>query len=124
MMDTYHDNDIDDCGTKHFIKYKVDNEDKLRLINGRHYYKINENGNKICDDLFTVDKDRDKSLIGTTIGLRSPVTCAGKHICATCYGKVLSEKNRNLNTGLVAVLRLTEPLTQTLLSAKHCTTCC
>lgn len=51
--------------------------------------------------------------------MRSPVTCCSKHVCATCYGRELSEANKNVNTGLLATLQLTEPLTQRLLSAKH-----
>jgi hypothetical protein len=58
-------------------------------------------------------------LLGKTIGLRSPVTCCGKHICATCYGRELSAVNKDINTGLSGTLKLTEPLTQRLLSAKH-----
>ena len=45
--------------------------------------------------------------------------CASDKVCRTCYGKELSELNKNINTGLLAVLYLTEPLTQKLLSSKH-----
>lgn len=65
---------------------------------------------------------KNTELIGKTIALRSPQTCAadhGKHVCKTCYGGALSEINKDLNTGLVAVLLLTNILTQRLLSAKH-----
>lgn len=97
--------------------YSVDNPRKLRQIIGRHYYDIDEAGNKISE-LKTVTKSS-TDLVGKKIGLRSPVTCCGKHVCATCYGKHLSEVNKDVNTGLIAVYKLTEPLTQKLLSAKH-----
>ena len=71
-------------------------------------------------ELKILNASKDKHLIGKQIGLRSPVCCAGgKRVCRTCYGNALSEINKDVNTGLVAVLRITEPLTQKLLSAKH-----
>lgn len=118
MIDHYHDNNIKDCGTEHFVIYNVDNARKLRMIIGRHYYDLDSSNNKVSDELKTVNKT-DDFLIGKKIGLRSPVTCCSDHVCATCYGRALSEINKNINTGLSAVLKLTDPLTQKLLSAKH-----
>jgi hypothetical protein len=117
LIDRYHDHNHEDCGTEHYVHYNVDNSNRLHQIKGRHYYDIDDAGNKISE-LKTVSED-DNSLIGTTIGLRSPVTCAGKDVCRTCYGSDLSEINKNVNTGIIAVLFLTNPLTQKLLSAKH-----
>ena len=118
MIDAWHDNNIEDCGTKHYINYHVENEDKLKMINGRNYYDIID-GKADYDHMKTINPDTDKYLIGKTIALRSPVTCTSKHVCKACYGKYLSEINKNLNTGLVSVLLLTNVLTQRLLSAKH-----
>lgn len=123
MIDAWHDNNIEDCGTKHYINYHVENEDKLKMINGRNYYDIID-GKADYDHMKTINPDTDKYLIGKTIALRSPVTCTSKHVCKACYGKYLSEINKNLNTGLVSVLLLTNVLTQRLLSAKHRVTCC
>lgn len=117
-IDHYHDDSIEDCGTKHFVIFSVDNKRKLNQIIGRHYYLLDENDEKQSDELYTVTEDS-TDLIGKNIGLRSPVTCAGKHVCATCYGRQLSKINKDVNTGLVATNKLTEPLTQRLLSAKH-----
>ena len=116
-LDNYVDNEIDDCGTEHFIKFVIDNEKKLKQISGRHYYDLDESGNRVSD-LKTINT-KDTTLVGKTIGLRSPVTCAGQHVCKTCYGHELAEINKDVHAGLVAVLRLTEPLTQRPLSAKH-----
>ena len=118
MIDRFHDDNILDCGTNYFVLYSVDNAKKLAQIEGRHYYVLDDTGHKTDDDLLTVKKT-DTHLIGTKIGLRSPVTCCGKHVCATCYGRELSRINKDINTGLTAVLKLTEPITQRLLSAKH-----
>lgn len=118
MLDRVHDADFVDCGTKHTVRYSVDNKKKLFQITGRHYYDINEDGST-GTELKTVSPTNIE-LIGKQIALRSPVTCAGqKCVCATCYGRSLSEKNRGLNTGLNSVFLLTNPLTQRLLSAKH-----
>jgi hypothetical protein len=117
MIDRFHDHEFEDCKTKHFVIFEVDNEKKLKQISGRHYYEIDDEA-KVTSELKTIKKD-DKKLVGKKIGLRSPVTCAGKHVCKTCYGSELSEINKDLNTGLVSVLLLTNPLTQKLLSAKH-----
>jgi hypothetical protein len=117
MIDRYHDNNLVDCKTHHFVIFEVRNRTKLQQIEGRHYYDLNELNEK-DSELKTVTI-RDEFLIGKKIGLRSPVSCAGEHVCRTCYGSELSEINRDLNTGLISVLFLTNPLTQKLLSAKH-----
>ena len=89
MIDTWHDVSIEDCGSKHYVKYKIDTDKKLKMIDGRNYYDL-INGKADYDNLKTIDVN-DKSLIGKTIALRSPVTCLGNHpgghICKTCYGK-------------------------------------
>jgi len=117
MVDNFHDHNIEDCGSKHLVLYKIDTKQKLKQINRRHYHDVDLNG-KATSELKTIYKDQEE-MIGKTIGLRSPITCAGKHVCRTCYGRELSEINKDVNTGLVAVLLLTNPLTQKLLSAKH-----
>jgi hypothetical protein len=117
MIDRYHDNNLEDCKTHHFVIFEVKNRTKLQQIEGRHYYDLDDSNEK-TSELKTVSI-KDEFLIGKKIGLRSPVTCAGEHVCRTCYGSELSEINRDLNTGLISVLFLTNPLTQKLLSAKH-----
>jgi len=118
LIDRYHDHTLEDCGTTHFVEYNIDSAKKLFQIQGRHYYDIDADKN-IVSELKTVSHSVDTDLIGKTIGLRSPVTCAGDKVCRTCYGSELSEINKDLNTGIVAVLLITMPLTQKLLSAKH-----
>ena len=70
-----------------------------------------------------------EDLIGKTIKVASPMTCTCKDgICKTCYGelyktvtKMTLKDGRTVvaNIGLIAVLLLTEVLTQMLLSTKH-----
>ena len=116
-LDNYVDPELEDCKTTHFVKMVVQDAKKLNQLTGRHYYDLDESGNPVSE-LKTISASS-LGLIGKTIGLRSPVTCAGKHVCATCYGRELSEINKDVHAGLIAVLRLTEPLTQRPLSAKH-----
>jgi hypothetical protein len=117
MIDRYHDNNLSDCNSRHHVAFSVTSDKKVAQIVGRHYYDVNESGERVSE-LKTVSAE-DKSLVGKTIGLRSPITCAGKQVCKTCYGSEMSEINKDLNTGLISVLFLTNPLTQKLLSAKH-----
>jgi hypothetical protein len=116
-LDNYVDPDLFDCGTKHFVKIVIQDNKKLKQLTGRHYYDLDDSGNPV-GELKTIH-EKSTGLIGKVVGLRSPVTCAGEHVCATCYGRELSEINKDVHAGLVAVLRLTEPLTQRPLSAKH-----
>lgn len=119
MMDRYTDDNIDDCGTKYYIYYNIDNEEKLKSIIGRHYYLIDQsNFDLITSELKTIT-GKEKELIGLTIGLRSPVTCCSDQVCKTCYGKHLAEVNKGRHTGQIASYLLTEPISQKLLSAKH-----
>ena len=110
-----------DCHTHHTVRYRVDSKEKLKQIIGRHYYDYNEDGT--TDTVLKTVSGESTDLIGKEIALRSPCTCASLatkgHVCATCYGRSLAEKNRHLNAGLNAVYILTNPLTQMLLSAKH-----
>lgn len=123
MADVRVNPNIEDCGTKHYYHCNVHSKDRLKQIIGRHYYDI-ENG-KIGKELKTVTLD--SPIIGKTIALRSPITCQavdenGECICATCYGKRLAHINEKKHAGEIATFTLTDPLTQKLLSAKHCVT--
>jgi len=81
-------------------------------LHKRFFY--NDNG-----ELEEIDtKDTDK-FVGKTILVPSPISCASNEgVCRKCYGK-LYDINNDLNIGMIAVLVLTDPLTQRLLSAKH-----
>jgi hypothetical protein len=105
--------DLDDCGSHHnnYITINVESKDVLKRYSKRLY--INKDG-----ELDEIDVN-DQSLIGEIIRIPSPITCASNEgICRKCYGK-LFDINKDLNIGMIAVLILTDPLTQQLLSAKH-----
>ena len=104
------------CDTKNFEIVTIDNDEMLKAYDMR-YYKTNPQG---IDHL--IDYDNDKFLIGKTIFLRSPMTCAsaarGHGICYKCYGN-LAFVNRDIGPGKMAAEHLGSRYTQRLLSAKH-----
>ncbi|AMS01238.1 DNA-directed RNA polymerase beta' subunit [Bacillus phage AR9] len=105
--------DLDDCGSheNNYLSINVENKDVLKRFSKRSY--LNNNGELVEIDI------NDESLIGQVIKIPSPTTCASNEgVCRKCYGK-LFDINKDLNIGMIAVLLLTDPLTQRLLSAKH-----
>lgn len=103
------------CDTKNFEVITISNIQMLNLNIGR-YYRMNPRGMEYVIDTSST------FLIGKTIYLRSPMTCAsnsrGQGICYRCYGD-LAYTNRNINIGRMAADILSSKLTQRLLSAKH-----
>lgn len=113
-QDTWLDPDPEsDCNTHrdNLPRVVIKNEGYLKRLRGRYYYK--EDGDKLkCID------DKDKSLIGKTIRLRSPVTCNGETICQKCFGK-LAYFNKDYHIGIVAASAIARPIFQNVMSAKH-----
>lgn len=113
--------DHEDCHTKHFVSYKVTSQKELDMINGRYIM--------VDDKPYLVNHNQDTDLIGQTVDLRSPITCAaeGNGICLTCYGELYKVnsfldgdgKRHSMGIGTIGTLLLCEPFTQKLLSTKH-----
>ena len=104
-----------DCCTRNFQKITITNIEFLNRYIGR-YYRMFPDGMQ-----YVINKE-DTWLVGKTIYLRSPMTCAsnarGDGICYKCYGD-LAYTNNNINIGKMAAEILSSKLTQRLLSAKH-----
>lgn len=102
--------EIDDCGTDNYLIINIQDEDFLERFHGRWYLD--------GDGLSAISRN-EKSLIGKTLSIRTPITCSLKdgHICKTCYGKL--HVTNPFHIGISNVLSLTEQLTQRLLSSKH-----
>lgn len=111
-----------DCGSKYLMTLDLRDhaEDKLRRINNRtiihpdtgELYEYST-GDEIDERIINGEIDR--------IQFRTPSLCAlpnGK-VCHTCYGKKLAKVNLTKSIGTIAALKLTEPMTQKLLSTKH-----
>lgn len=96
------------CDTKFAMPVDITNAETLRRVVGRY---TSEN---------YVIKESDTHLIGTSVDIYSPITCAAKNgtVCKRCYGE-LHKSNYDYNVGMIAVVLLTFPLTQMLLSSKH-----
>jgi hypothetical protein len=111
MVDIELDNDLEDCGTQHYLTCRVEDEKVLRRIVGRRFLA--------GDGSLQLIEHGDDYLIGYELMLRSPVTCCSQRVCRTCYGENLATLNRDVHAGLFAMLYLTHQLTQMLLSSKH-----
>jgi hypothetical protein len=104
--------DEEDCGSVHPIKMTVRTKKHLQRLHGRYYREPHARQYKIMTG-------KETYLIGKDILLRSPITCASKHICKTCYGQ-LYYTNRDIESiGGFAGSKITEPLSQSILSSKH-----
>lgn len=105
------------CNTKNLMVVKIDSKQKLSMFIDR-YYKLDLNG---PDRVITGCKE-DRKLIGRTIYIYSPITCASSAhnhgVCRRCYG-LLAYTNRNINIGKLATNNMCGKLTQKQLSAKH-----
>lgn len=103
------------CDSKNFIKQIVRDEKMLRLYENR-FYRLDPKGMEYKLSM------KDLHLVGKTIYLRSPMTCASSSrntgVCYRCYGD-LAYINRDINIGIIAAELLSAALTQRLLSAKH-----
>jgi hypothetical protein len=103
------------CDSKNFVTIKLTKENFNSVANNR-YYRIHPNGMEYKLTRYH------KHLIGQTIYLRSPMTCAsasrGEGICYRCYGD-LAYTNKDINIGKMAAEELSRELTQKMLSAKH-----
>jgi hypothetical protein len=112
MIDSWMDYEKTSCNSVQYLTVKVDDIKTLQRIEGRWFY----NSESLTEEIITKNST---DLIGRTIKLRSPITCNGDKVCRKCYGDDLAKLNKDLHTGILAVLLLTNKLTQRLLSAKH-----
>lgn len=114
LIDNKLSEDTLDCGSTDYINVEIKDDEILHRYNLRYYLDEESNSLKM------IHYNTDKYLIGTTLKVRSPITCKSKDngICKTCYGN-LYNVNKDIHIGIEAVLELTEQLTQKLLSAKH-----
>ena len=110
--------DVDDCGQEQTIEFYIPDDKTLKMLE----YKYIETGrNKKGEPIYhVINPKTDKTLIGTTVKLRSHTICAlpqGQY-CKKCYGE-LSYVVLGFQTDLLASHSLTEPVSQTVLSTKH-----
>lgn len=107
--------DLEECKTKHPTKYIVRTETHLQKLKGRYYRKFGQMK-------YSIITGNELDLIGSSILVRTPATCASTEgICHKCYGE-LFHINRKLNSpGALSATEVSEPVTQNVLSTKHLT---
>ena len=106
-------NDNESCDTITTIHYTINDDQFLKMLNGRWYYDARGN-------LTQLHYDTDKDLIGKTLEFRSPITCSSDDgVCKCCYGHLFETNRSMFSPGVLASLKLTEKLSQGVLSAKH-----
>lgn len=102
-----------ECNSVHPIAIEIKTDEHLSKLKHR-YYKL---PHQIKYSLMT---GKEYDLIGETVLIKSPITCASKEgICRKCYGE-LFDVNKTLNSaGGLSATRISEPVTQNILSSKH-----
>jgi hypothetical protein len=104
------DPDTDDCGSQKYYPIEVKNNSHLALLNHRFHF---------VDGLGVMPIDiTDKTLIGTKVNLRSPMTCKcpDYKICKTCFGE---KRPESINLGSVIGAALSEGIIQSVLRTHH-----
>lgn len=106
---------VADCGSNHLVKYEIKSAKHLQKLNGK-FFKFDPN-----DEDLKIIKDRDTSLIGKTVYVRSAATCKLKnHVCPTCVG-LTSNLNYDIADGISAYEseEFSKVIEQNILSTKH-----
>lgn len=103
-----------DCRTCNYIPLYIPNKKTLPKIIGRRYKVGSEN------EWHTIGYEGNEDLVGKTIWMRSPMTCAAPDgICWECYGRI-TRYNKNLNSvGVYAAMMVMNKCMQDVLSVKH-----
>lgn len=114
LVDTLLSEKIDDCHSDEYLEILIDSKETAERYYLRNFLNEETGQLEVFDPLLH------EHLIGKTIKFRSPIKCKSedKHICKVCYGK-LHLINEEIHIGILAILLLTELITQLLLSAKH-----
>lgn len=105
-----------DCQTKHLVKYELKNNEIIKKMHGK-YYKMHPDD----PELMVFNSVKSRHLLGKTIYVRSPITCAlGDEVCPICVGRT-SGINFDIAKGLSAFEgeEITKVINQSVLSAKH-----
>lgn len=93
----------------------------IELKTGEHLKKLKHRFYKLPHQRqYSVLQGNEVDLIGETILIKTPTTCASEEgICRQCYGE-LFDVNKTLNSaGGLSATEISEPVTQNVLSSKH-----
>jgi hypothetical protein len=73
-----------DCGSKEYIKVKIEKKVKSMYL----YRYIYDPNSKSTDKLTLLTKDNIDKWVGETVMMRSPMCCKGEKICNKCAGEL------------------------------------
>ena len=109
-----------ECDSKHFRKRYIAGIRDLAKLEGRVFTKDPKKANKF----YILDPDKMTDLVGTTIYLKTPITCTHPwrkygYICSACYGKLMASLNCDIHIGRAAATESADNIEQNMLSAKH-----
>ena len=105
-----------DCQTKHLVKYELKNKSIIKKMHGKYYKMLPSD-----PELKVFNAAKSMHLLGQSIYVRSPITCAlGDDVCPICVGRT-SAINFDIARGLSAFEseEITKVINQSVLSAKH-----
>lgn len=105
---------VKDCHSANPVPYTIRSKKHLSKMHGRYYRYTTER------EYHPIDEKRDTHLIGETIYVRDPVTCAAPDgVCPICYGQ-LYHSNKTLNSpGAYSAIIVMNPATQSIMAVKH-----
>lgn len=105
-------NDELECNTVNTICYHIKTKDHLRRLRGRNMVVS-------PSKTYTI-KGNEEHLIGKSIYVYSPITCASHEgICKKCYGGLYYTNRDLFSVGAFAAAKTTNPISQSVLSTKH-----
>lgn len=114
VMNLHHDTD---CGSKVTVPYFIKTAKVLDELQGKYYVK--DDGTLA---VITAKDVKDKTMIGTTVQLRSIRGCMHpdeQGVCSTCYGVIALSVPEGANVGHTSCVELNKNVTQITLSTKH-----
>lgn len=104
-----------DCGSQQYFRFKIYTASDLKAVNG--LFRKTEAG-------IVPIREGDKSLIGTTVYLRTSLRCLipdRDAICETCFGELSDSIPHNTNIGYVSATETCKNNAQNQMSFKHLT---
>lgn len=105
---------VTDCQSANPIPYTIRSKKHLAKLHGRYYRYATEK------EYHEINGKKDVHLIGETVYVRDPVTCAARDgVCPICYGQ-LYYTNKKLNSpGALSGVIVMNPVTQKIMGVKH-----
>lgn len=102
-----------DCNTQVLLPIKV-KENNYKSLIGVYMQQPNGTLSILTNDILP-------TLIGQTILVRNPITCAcpTDGFCQKCGGELMFNIDTNINMGILSAIQFIDPTTQKILSAKH-----